>query len=935
MRCKLTDATLRLNVGLAIEQVMVTTSLRAFLYLAFSSTSLLLAQASSVTVVSSATYQPVVAPGSLATAFGSGFLAGSSGTTFAPRVDLPTSLDGVSVDVNGIAAPIVFVSSTQINFVIPANAPLGSVPVIIKAGTTQFATSAAIQQTAPGIFADGSAAAVGAILNAVTLTPGPFSVLTPELPSTDKRTRLAVYATGVRYAAAAPGAGEPGNAASSVQATILQDNGQNWPLAVEYSGPAPGFAGVDQINVVLPAQLDGAGRVFLRVSVGAASSNTVTLEIRYALPPAITAVQPPSVPPNGTLTVSGDRFATLDQLGASRVGVIVVLPDGREFPASATSASRDKLETWVPAITDEKLTLYGGSATICVQNDAGRDCSKGLFTIATPATALDPPGTNVLAAANQEFQTALATIRDVSPDAVANAQSAGEAAIQQLTAIIQSARDGHPQSVSFANSDGSVSTSLFDVTLLRLFDSLLAAQPALISTSGFSSLARTPRDTSACTLPGEASLSAIREDYEKNEQLSQGIERAAWGVVVGAAIVGCVNGAVATTLETVGLATIPACLAGAAAAAGPAELLTKVATAPPLAALFVAKFLTEAGPNFLNSIDSPSVEVGVDQDQEFDINGQFTANFKGGITDLISKQFVKDALKALGPALIPGEAGEKLTESLVEPILGPILEEIANLAFSGLPANPTRNVVLGQSSLSVAIPSDSADLTLACASDPTKVHGVKATAPDPTFIGLSANTSAFLRISDAPIYPSVKVVVDASTLTTYTPDSEPNFTIPETFVHTVPQAQTETVDEPEGNQPGSYTFYALGKDTAKFNQILHDAFTCSNCDDPQKIKWVFEGSGSQTYPVSYSFESGTTTYSFDAHGGILTETAISNFTGNQGGTETDNVTSKYEILTGLDTVTVSSARAYPNDAFTASGSGSHVYVVTLTHNDNK
>ena len=199
--------------------------------------------------------------------------------------------------------------------------------------------------------------------------------------------------------------------------------------------------------------------------------------------------------------------------------------------------------------------------------------------------------------------------------------------------------------------------------------------------------------------------------------------------------------------------------------------------------------------------------------------------------------------------------------------------------------------------------------------------------------GVAAGT-ARIRVTEtnSNIPANGNLTVNPSSIT-YTPDSEPNFTVPVTFVHTVPQAQTETVDEPEGNQPGSYTFYALGKDTAKFNQILHDAFTCSNCDDPQKIKWAFEGSGSQTYPVSYSFESGTTTYSFDVHGGILTESAISNFTGNQGGTETDNVTSKYEILTGLDTVTVSSSRAYPNDAFTASGSGSHVYVVTLTHND--
>src|SRR5579863_3635479 len=67
-------------------------------------------------VTDAASFGPRVAPGSLATIFGSN-LAGSA--AHAPGFPLPTSLNGTTVFVNGSPVPLAYVSAAQINFQVP------------------------------------------------------------------------------------------------------------------------------------------------------------------------------------------------------------------------------------------------------------------------------------------------------------------------------------------------------------------------------------------------------------------------------------------------------------------------------------------------------------------------------------------------------------------------------------------------------------------------------------------------------------------------------------------------------------------------------------------------------------------------------------------------------------------------------------------------
>jgi hypothetical protein len=56
------------------------------------------------------------------------------------------------------------------------------------------------------------------------------------------------------------------------------------PLTVEYAGPAPGFFGLDQVNVVLGRELDGVGSVELQVTASGRASNKVSA-VLDRLPP--------------------------------------------------------------------------------------------------------------------------------------------------------------------------------------------------------------------------------------------------------------------------------------------------------------------------------------------------------------------------------------------------------------------------------------------------------------------------------------------------------------------------------------------------------------------------------------------------------------------------------------------------------------------------
>jgi uncharacterized protein (TIGR03437 family) len=238
--------------------------------------------AQQVTVVSSASFQGEVAPGGLATVFVTGATADEVQGAPDSTGRLATQLGGVTVEVEGRPAGLWYVSPTQINLVIPLETSIGLAPVTVANPAKGIAADgvADVHTTAPGIFSlDGSGSGSGAILNGVTYQGAPFFVLTAENPGCDKRTRLAAFATGLRFA------GNPDrdvaitNVAGAIEVAIEDANDTVTTVEAEYAGPAEAFPGMDQVNIPLSAAMDGAGEFLLRITGGDIESNSVAFTV--------------------------------------------------------------------------------------------------------------------------------------------------------------------------------------------------------------------------------------------------------------------------------------------------------------------------------------------------------------------------------------------------------------------------------------------------------------------------------------------------------------------------------------------------------------------------------------------------------------------------------------------------------------------------------
>src|SRR5262249_34997944 len=102
-------------------------------------------------VANAASYDATVAPGSIAALFGSNMTGLPEAS--AQSLPLPTALAGLSVKVNGLAAPLFYASARQINFQVPSGVDAGTATVEVFSGATLVASgSAQVAESAPGVF---------------------------------------------------------------------------------------------------------------------------------------------------------------------------------------------------------------------------------------------------------------------------------------------------------------------------------------------------------------------------------------------------------------------------------------------------------------------------------------------------------------------------------------------------------------------------------------------------------------------------------------------------------------------------------------------------------------------------------------------------------------------------------------------------------------
>ncbi len=214
-----------------------------------------------------------LAADSIAAAFGANL---ATRIEIAQSLPLPLSLAGTTLTVNGVAAPLFFISPTQINFVVPPAVDLGAATIIVSSPLGSYSLGVVeIVAAAPAIFtADatgrGDASAL-ATIDGVNYQRPPFDVLVNGRPNV-----LVLYGTGIRRAPATDPNDDNG-VAESVNVTI-----DGRVARVLYAGAQGSFSGLDQINVEMPASLAGGGlrRVEVVVTVNNVAANRTTIQVR-------------------------------------------------------------------------------------------------------------------------------------------------------------------------------------------------------------------------------------------------------------------------------------------------------------------------------------------------------------------------------------------------------------------------------------------------------------------------------------------------------------------------------------------------------------------------------------------------------------------------------------------------------------------------------
>lgn len=185
---------------------------------------------------------------------------------------LPQSSASAQVLVNGEAAPLFFANGSQINAQIPYDVPTDR-PVSLSlssAGTSSNAVLLSIQQAAPGIFTYSG--------NRAVVQNQDYSLNSPSNPARVGDT-VVVYLTGPGPVspAVATGSVAPSDQLSTVTAPYLFTIG-GIQAQVPYFGLTPGFVGLYQANLKVPAL--GAGDYPVISTVAGAASNGPLISIR-------------------------------------------------------------------------------------------------------------------------------------------------------------------------------------------------------------------------------------------------------------------------------------------------------------------------------------------------------------------------------------------------------------------------------------------------------------------------------------------------------------------------------------------------------------------------------------------------------------------------------------------------------------------------------
>jgi len=235
-------------------------------------------------IVNAANYTPITnayAPGELVDLYGNFGVA--------QQVDkvlpIPTELGGVQVFVNGRAAPVYLVSSTQISALIPyevSGESFATIQVEVN-GSKSNKVTVYVDNSAPGIYSlTENGIGPGAILHAN------FTGVTDSSPAQPGETVL-LFMNGLGTVTPQVGDGAAGlsnplsysDEFTGDYIIVALDDGVGEPSEanVSYAGLAPGFAGLYQVNFTLPTSGLANGDVSIAFNTLEAATEMATINV--------------------------------------------------------------------------------------------------------------------------------------------------------------------------------------------------------------------------------------------------------------------------------------------------------------------------------------------------------------------------------------------------------------------------------------------------------------------------------------------------------------------------------------------------------------------------------------------------------------------------------------------------------------------------------
>jgi uncharacterized protein (TIGR03437 family) len=212
-------------------------------------------------IANAASFQSAVSPGMLLSVFGTQL---ANTTASASGNPLPFSTNGVSATVNGLAAPILFESPTQLNIQVPYTTGAGPAVLGVNNNGQIAGFQFQLSPSAPGIFADSN----GNLAPNLTVQQGGITTL--------YFTGAGVVSPQIKTAFA-----------PSSQTPVTQLPAPLLPLSVTVGGvPAfvyfgaigPGLIGTTQVNFLVPASVP-VGVQPLVVTVNGVASKAVNLAV--------------------------------------------------------------------------------------------------------------------------------------------------------------------------------------------------------------------------------------------------------------------------------------------------------------------------------------------------------------------------------------------------------------------------------------------------------------------------------------------------------------------------------------------------------------------------------------------------------------------------------------------------------------------------------